>query len=176
MREWLWFFLQIAGFWSKLLICSLAHKKGVIRSKKLNKIMFLYTFLCVSHTPGCGVLDTTPAPENNVAICPGGEKKKKKKYIYIKYVFCKFFKKSDDSLIPSFLLSNVSNSLRLLMAKEQPEQIVQVAHQKWVTMSDSLRSLTKKEWPWAGRSGHSFFAKMRAIRSENQWANSQPWI
>ena len=44
--------------------------------------------------------------------------------------FCKFFKKSDDSLIPSFLMSNVSNSLRLLMAKEQPEQIVQVAHQK----------------------------------------------
>ena len=29
----------------------------------------------VSHTAGCGVPDTTPAPENNVAICPGGEKK-----------------------------------------------------------------------------------------------------
>ena len=33
--------------------------------------------ICVSHTAGCGVPDTTTAPENNVAICPGGEKKKK---------------------------------------------------------------------------------------------------
>ena len=32
--------------------------------------------ICVSHTAGCGVSDTTPAPENNEAICPGGKKKK----------------------------------------------------------------------------------------------------
>ena len=32
---------------------------------------------------GCGVPETTPAPENNVAICPGGDKKKEKN-IYIK--------------------------------------------------------------------------------------------
>ena len=33
---------------------------------------------CISHTAGCGVPETTPAPENNVAICPGGGKKYKK--------------------------------------------------------------------------------------------------
>ena len=34
--------------------------------------------ICVTHTAGCGVPDTTPAPENNVAICQGGKKKEKK--------------------------------------------------------------------------------------------------
>ena len=29
----------------------------------------------------CGVLDTTPAPENNVAICPGEKKKKRSGFI-----------------------------------------------------------------------------------------------
>ena len=62
-------------------------------------------------------------------------------------------------------------------------------------MNDLLRSLTKNERPWANRSGCSpkmsewvnrwffwanrsfayFFAKKRVIRSENRWANSQPW-
>ena len=62
-------------------------------------------------------------------------------------------------------------------------------------VSESLRSLTKNEWPWAKCSGCSpkmskwtncslfwvnrsfahFFAKKWAIRSENRWANSQPW-
>ena len=39
--------------------------------------------ICVSHTAGCGVSDTTPAPENNDVICPGG---KKNRYIYI-YIY-----------------------------------------------------------------------------------------
>ena len=42
-------------------------------------------------------------------------------------------------LIPSFLVSDVSESLRTLTQKERCEQIAQVAHQKQVTMSDSLR-------------------------------------
>ena len=33
----------------------------------------------ISHTAGRGVPETTPAPENNVAICPGGDKKKDKR-------------------------------------------------------------------------------------------------
>ena len=37
-----------------------------------------------------------------------------------------------DSLIPSFLVSDVSKSLRLLTINEQCEQIAQVDHQKWV--------------------------------------------
>ena len=61
-------------------------------------------------------------------------------------------------------------------------------------MSDSLRSLTKNERPWANRSSRSpkmskwanrsfflsesltrsFFRIKRGIRSENRWANSQP--
>ena len=30
--------------------------------------------ICVSHTAGCGVPDTTPAPENNVAYAQGTKK------------------------------------------------------------------------------------------------------
>ena len=36
-----------------------------------------------------------------------------------------------DSLIPSFLVSDVSKSLRLLTKNERCERIAQVAHQKW---------------------------------------------
>ena len=36
-----------------------------------------------------------------------------------------------DLLIPSFLMSDVSESLRLLTKNEWCEQIAQVAHQKW---------------------------------------------
>ena len=50
-----------------------------------------------------------------------------------------------ESLISSFLVSDVSELLRLLTKNEQCERIPQVAHQKWVTMSDLLRSLTKNE-------------------------------
>ena len=60
-----------------------------------------------------------------------------------------------DSLIPSFLMSDVSKSLRSLTKSEWCEQIAQVANQKWVTMSNSLTSLTKNERPWANCSGHS---------------------
>ena len=50
-----------------------------------------------------------------------------------------------DSVIPSFLVNDVSKSLRSLTKNELCEQIAQVAHQKWATMSKSLRSLTKNE-------------------------------
>ena len=50
-----------------------------------------------------------------------------------------------DLLIPSFLMKDVSKSLRLLTKNEWCEQIAQVAHHKWATMSKSLRSLTKSE-------------------------------
>ena len=69
-----------------------------------------------------------------------------------------------DSLIPSFLMSDVSESLRSLTKNERCERIAQVTHQKWVTMSDLLRSLTKNEWPWANCSGCS--PKM------SKWVNS----
>ena len=36
-----------------------------------------------------------------------------------------------DSLIPSFLVGDVSESLRSLTKNERCEQIAQVAHQKW---------------------------------------------
>ena len=47
-----------------------------------------------------------------------------------------------DLLIPSFLVSDVSESLRSLTKNERCERISQVVHQKWVTMSESL---TKNE-------------------------------
>ena len=69
-----------------------------------------------------------------------------------------------DSLIPSFFVIAVNESLRSLIKNERCEQIAQVAHQKWARMSDSLRLLTKNERPWANRSGLS--PKMC------KWANS----
>ena len=65
---------------------------------------------------------------------------------------------------------------------ERCERIAQVAHQKWATMSNSLRSLTKNErmsksLVFLSESLiRSFFRKKQAICSENQWANSQPWL
>ena len=63
-----------------------------------------------------------------------------------------------DSLIPSFLVSDVSKSLRWLTKNERCERllrsltknerwerIAQVAHQKWATISESLKSITKHE-------------------------------
>ena len=41
-----------------------------------------------------------------------------------------FIEKISESLISSFLVSNVSELLRLLTKKERCEQIAQVAHQK----------------------------------------------
>ena len=57
-----------------------------------------------------------------------------------------FIKKMSNLLIPSFLVSDVvSKSLRLLTKNERLEPIAQVAHQKWATMSDSLKSLRGNE-------------------------------
>ena len=41
-----------------------------------------------------------------------------------------FYKKMSDSLMPSFLVSDVSKSFRLLTKNEQCEQIAKVAHKK----------------------------------------------
>ena len=60
-----------------------------------------------------------------------------------------------NSLIPSFLMSDVNELLRSLTKNERCEQIAQVAHQKLAAMSDSLRLLTKNEQPWVNRSGRS---------------------
>ena len=99
-----------------------------------------------------------------------------------------------DLLIPSFLISDVSERLRSLIKNERCEQNTQVAHQKWATMSNLLKLLTKNEQPWANRSGCSqkmsdheqiaffwskslicsFFRQKQVIRSENQWVNSSP--
>ena len=49
------------------------------------------------------------------------------------YVYTVFFiLKMSESLIPSFLVSDVSELLRSLTKNEQCEQIAQVAHQIWV--------------------------------------------
>ena len=100
--------------------------------------------------------------------------------------------KMSDSLIPSFLvsellrsltkMSDVSKSLRPLTKNERCEQIAQVAHQKWATMSNLLSWLTKNEqmsksFVFLSESPiRSFFRKKREIHSKNQWTNSQPWL
>ena len=69
---------------------------------------------------------------------------KKSKILFLSMFYIGFlFKKMSDSLIPSFLVRDVSESLRLLTKNERCEQIAQVSHQKWATMSESLRLLTK---------------------------------
>ena len=81
----------------------------------------------------------------------------------VRFIYVFLFKKTSDSLIPSFLMRYVRESLRLLTKNEWP----------WAIRSG----------PWANRSGHSpkmskwanhsFFRKKRVICSENWWANSQ---
>ena len=73
-----------------------------------------------------------------------------------------------ESLISSFLVSDVSESLRSLTKNERCEQIAQVAHQKWA--NERIACFFSKSLI------RSFLGKKRAIRSENWWANSQPWL
>ena len=84
-----------------------------------------------------------------------------------------------ESLIFSFLVSNVSELLRSLT---KIERFAQVAQRKWVIVSESLISLTKNKQMsekliFFNKSLiRSFLGKIPAIRSENRWANSQPWV
>ena len=50
-----------------------------------------------------------------------------------------------ESLIPFFLVSDVSELLRSLTKNKRCEQIAQVAHQKRATMNDLLSSLRGNE-------------------------------
>ena len=98
-------------------------------------------------------------------------------------------------LISSFLVSDVSGLLISLKSNERCERIAPFAHQKWANMSDLFRSLRWNEqceriahfahqkWAnvWIAHFfewiAHSLiFDNKRAIRSEIEWANSQPWI
>ena len=107
-------------------------------------------------------------------------------FIYI------FFEKMSKSLISSFLVSKVSESLMWLTKNERCERIAQVTHQKRATMSDSLSLLRGNEKSWTHRLGRSpkmselliflseslirsFLDKKPAICLEIKWANSQPW-
>ena len=57
--------------------------------------------------------------------------KKLKSYFLVCFIYVGFFiLKMSDLLIPSFLVSDVSESLRSLTKNERCEQIAQVAHQK----------------------------------------------
>ena len=62
------------------------------------------------------------------------------------------------------------------------ERFAQVAQRKWAIVSESLRSLTKKEWMseslifWSELLIRSFLDKKLAIRSEIKWVNSQPCL
>ena len=68
--------------------------------------------------------------------------------------------KMSDLLIPSFMVSDVSESLRSLTINERCEQIAQGAHQKWATISNSLRSLrANRSFFWANCSFAIFWAK-----------------
>ena len=68
------------------------------------------------------------------------------------YIFCKFKK---NWAVRSFLMINVSKLLRSLTKNEWCEQMAQVTHQKWATVSDLLRLLSRNEQTWANCSGRS---------------------
>ena len=80
--------------------------------------------------------------------------------------------------IVQYILNDVRESLMSLTKNERSERIAQ---RKWAIVSKSLRSLTKNERMsesliFLSKSLiRSFLVKKRAIRSENRWANSQPW-
>ena len=101
---------------------------------------------------------------------------KKTKILFFFVCFVYFFiLKMSNLLIPSFLVSDVSKSLRLLTKNERCEPIAQVAHQKWAIMSDLLRSFRGNEWSGANRSGRS--PKMSDCEQIAQLAqkNLQSW-
>ena len=84
--------------------------------------------------------------------------------------FLKKIEKMSKSLISSFLVSDVSESLISLKSNEQCERIAHFALQKWATMSDWLRSLRGNERSWANRSGR--LPKMREwVNCSFFWAN-----
>ena len=84
---------------------------------------------------------------------------------------------TSDSLIPSFLMSNVSESLRSLTKNEWCKRFAQVPHQKWAIMSKSLRSLTKNERiaRFLERIAHLLiFSQKTSDSLRNPMKNSQP--
>ena len=60
-------------------------------------------------------------------------------FLKIKVLKSIYFEKMSELLISSFLLSDLSESLRSLTKNERCDRIAQVAHQKWANMSDLLR-------------------------------------
>ena len=56
---------------------------------------------------------------------------KKSKILFLSLFYIGFFFLMSDLLIPLFLVSDVSESLRSLTKNERCERIAQVAHQKW---------------------------------------------
>ena len=69
--------------------------------------------------------------------------------------YIRVFYLKNERLAHSLLVSDVGKPLRSLTKNEWYERIAQAPHQKWATMSNSLRSLTKNERLWANRSGRS---------------------
>ena len=67
------------------------------------------------------------------------------KIVFFGTFFVRYFVRLKNRASPSFLMSNVSESRWALTTNERFEQMAQVAHQKWATKRDLLRSLTKNE-------------------------------
>ena len=144
-------------------IAQVAHVKRVTKSKKLRLLMTneqlsdsLVFSEQIAHSLFCW--QKTSYLPNKIWL---------KLYFLVRfwYVFL-----TSNFLILSFLMSDVSKLLRSLTRNEWCERIAQVAHQQWATMSNSLRSLTKKYQPkiegmskslvvLANRSFAHFFAK-----------------
>ena len=93
------------------------------------------------------------------------------------------------SLISSFLVSDVSESLRSLTKNEQREQIALVAHQKWAIRSGRSEEMSDREQiaqvahqKWANEWIVHFFEQFSHLLNFGQKLsdslgkpNSQPW-
>ena len=101
-------------------IAQVAHDKWVIVSDSLRSLMINEQF----------------AQKNLV--------KNIKSYFLVCFIYVFYFK-NEWFAHSNFLVSDVSESLRSIINNEWCERIPQVAYQKWATMSNSLRLLTKNE-------------------------------
>ena len=67
-------------------------------------------------------------------------------YVLLKVFYIKNFKKMSESLIFAHLPQFCEWIAHFAQNNERCEQMAHFAHQKWATMSDSLRSLRGNEW------------------------------
>ena len=108
-------------------------------------------------------------------------KKKLKSCFLVCFIFGFFFNEQIAHSLHSGRSTKMSDVSESLSSLTKNEWFAHIAQRKWAIVSKSLRSLTKNERmseSFVSLSEsliRSFLGKKRVFRSENRWANSQPW-